>query len=151
MIQHQNQPTHAYVMASWIVLIVGAVGFLSGLWNGDLSTEERGFYFTVLAFGLFAAVSLQKSVRDRIEGIPVSDIYYGISWAGLILAVALLAFGLFNADNISSSEKGFFVMAYVLCMFAAITVQKNTRDQLRDAGGKQEPTHSSASHSSFIE
>lgn len=132
--QHQNQPTHAYVMASWIVLATGVVGFLIGLWNGELLMEEKGFYFTVLAFGLFSAVSLQKSVRDRIEGILVSDIYYGICWFGLILAVALLVIGLYNAKNIDSSAKGFYVMAYVLSMYAAITVQKNTRDQLRKPG-----------------
>jgi uncharacterized membrane protein YiaA len=32
---------------------------------------------------LFSAVSLQKSVRDRIEGIPVTGIYYGLCWVSL--------------------------------------------------------------------
>ena len=46
------------------------------------------------------------------------------------MAVALLAIGLFNAKNLNLEEKGFYAMSYVLCMFAAITVQKNVRDQL---------------------
>jgi len=41
--------------------------------------NEKGYYFTVLMYGLFSAVSVQKSVRDRMEGIPVTNLYYGIS------------------------------------------------------------------------
>ena len=59
-------------------LAVGLGGFLIGLWNSGIGMEEKGFYFTVMAFSMFSAVSVQKSVRDRIEGIPVSDMYYGI-------------------------------------------------------------------------
>lgn len=128
---NDNKSTQAYVIASWIALAAGAAGFLIGLWNAEMGIEEKGYYFTVLAFGLFSAVSVQKSVRDRIEGIPVSNMYYGISWAGIVLAVALLVIGLYNATNIDLSEKGFYGMAYVLAIFGAITVQKNTRDQLQ--------------------
>lgn len=126
-----QKSTSAYVLASWVALAVGTAGFLIGLWNAELGIEEKGYYFTVLAFGLFAAVSVQKSVRDRLEGIPVSDLYYGICWFGIVLAVALLAIGLFNATKIDMGQKGFYAMAYVLCIFSAITVQKNTRDQLQ--------------------
>lgn len=126
-------------MASWLALAVGTAGFLIGLWNAEMGIEEKGYYFTVLAFGMFAAVTIQKSVRDRIEGIPVSDLYFGISWFGVILAVALLAIGLFNATNIGLDEKGFYAMAYVLAVFAAITVQKNVRDQLSESTQNQTP------------
>ena len=134
---HATNSTSAYVLASWFALAVGAAGFLIGLWNAEMGIEEKGYYFTVLAFGLFSAVSVQKSVRDRIEGIPVSDLYYGICWFGIVLSVALLAIGLFNATNFDLGEKGFYAMAYVLCLFAAITVQKNTRDQLNLASRDQ--------------
>lgn len=126
---NSNGATQAFTMASWLALAVGTVGFLVGLWNAEMGIEEKGYYFTVLAFGMYAAVSVQKSVRDRIEGLPVSNIYYGISWAAIVTAVALLAIGLYNATTITLSEKGFYAMAYILCVFAAVTVQKNTRDQ----------------------
>jgi uncharacterized membrane protein YiaA len=80
-------------------------------------------------FGLFAVISLQKSVRDRLEGLPVTDIYYGICWFSTILSIVLLAVGLFNA-TILPSEKGFYAFAFLLSVFGAITVQKNTRDSL---------------------
>ena len=77
-----NQISPAYVIASWIALAVGLSGFLIGLWNAGMGIEEKGYYFVVLAFGMFGAVSLQKSVRDRIDGILVSDMYFGICSGG---------------------------------------------------------------------
>ena len=47
--------------------------------------------FTVLMYGLFAAVSVQKSVRDRLEGLPVTNIYYGLSWLSVLLCLLLMA------------------------------------------------------------
>ncbi|MFT5952759.1 MAG: putative membrane protein YiaA, partial [Bacteroidia bacterium] len=58
----------------------------------------KGYYFTILLFGLFSVISVQKAVRDRMEGIPVTDIYYGISWFATIAAMVLLVIGLVNAD-----------------------------------------------------
>jgi uncharacterized membrane protein YiaA len=78
-------------------------------------------------FGLFSAVSLQKTVRDKEEGIPVTAIYYGLCWIATGSAIILLAVGLWNADLLRS-EKGFYSMAYVLSLFAAVSVQKNIRD-----------------------
>ena len=89
--------------------------------------NEKGYYFTILLFGLFSVVSVQKSVRDRLEGIPVTDIYYGISWFTTIASILLLIIGLWNAD-MELSEKGFYGMSFLLSLFAAVAVQKNTRD-----------------------
>ena len=89
--------------------------------------NEKGYYFTVLMYGLFASVSVQKSVRDKLDGIPVTSIYYGLSWFSVTLALVLLVVGLWNATMLLS-EKGFYGMSYLLALFAAITVQKNTRD-----------------------
>ena len=89
--------------------------------------NEKGYYFTILMYGLFAVISVQKAVRDRLEGIPVTDIYYGISWFSTILAIALLVVGLWNA-TLLPSEKGLYAFAFLLAIFGAIAVQKNTRD-----------------------
>ncbi len=122
-----QRPTNAFVGASWIALLVGMVAYCVGLWNADMELNEKGYYFTILLFGLFSVVSVQKSVRDRLEGIPVTDIYYGISWFTTIAAVLLLIIGLWNAD-LWLSEKGFYGMSFTLSLYAAIAVQKNTRD-----------------------
>lgn len=123
---HQR-PTGAFVAASWAALMVGAIVYLTGLWNADMQLNEKGYYFTLLMYGLFSAVSLQKSVRDRLEGIPVTGIYYGLCWVSLLLAVLLLTVGLWNAKLVES-EKGFYAMAFLLSLFGAVAVQKNIRD-----------------------
>jgi len=63
------------------------IGYLIGLWRAEMLLSEKGYYFTILMYGLFSVVSVQKSVRDRLEGIPVTDVYYGISWFSTILSM----------------------------------------------------------------
>jgi uncharacterized membrane protein YiaA len=122
-----QKPTGAFTGASWAALLVGAAAYCIGLWNADMQFNEKGYYFTILLFGLFSVISVQKSVRDKMEGIPVTDIYYGLSWFTTIASIVLLTVGLWNADLLLS-EKGFFGMSFVLSLFASIAVQKNTRD-----------------------
>ncbi|MCD0257915.1 hypothetical protein JWH11_06715 [Xanthomonas melonis] len=119
----------AFVAASWAALLLGSAAYLIGLWNAQMLLNEKGYYFTLLLFGLFASVSLQKSVRDRADGIPVTGLYYAICWFSLIIALVLLTIGLFNA-SLLLSEKGFYAMAYALSLFGAVAVQKNTRDAM---------------------
>jgi hypothetical protein len=75
-------------------------------------------------------------VRDRLEGIPVTAIYYGISWFSTILAIVLFIVGLWNA-TLLPSEKGFYAFASFLGIFGAIAVQKNTRDSQIFETGRQ--------------
>jgi len=122
-----QKPSAAFIGASWMALGIGMIGFFIGLWRSDMQLNEKGYYFTVLMFGLFSVISLQKAVRDRLEHIPVTDIYYGISWFSTLLCVVLLTIGLWNATMLPS-EKGFYAFAFILALFSAIAVQKNTRD-----------------------
>lgn len=132
-----QRPTGAFIGASWAALFVGAATYLFGLWNANMALNEKGYYFTLLMYGLFSAVSLQKSVRDRLEGIPVTGIYFGLCWFSLGLSVALLAIGLWNA-TLSASEKGFYAMGFLMSLFAAVAVQKNVRDVALLAGAGQD-------------
>ena len=128
--QHGNggfKPTPAFVGASWAALGLGLISYCIGLWNADMLLNEKGYYFAIILFGLFSVISVQKSVRDRAEGIPVTDIYYGISWFTTIASIVLLVIGLWHADLLLS-EKGFYGMSFTLALFASIAVQKNIRD-----------------------
>ena len=126
--QKINQPSAAFIGASWVALFTGVIAFIIGLWNAAMELNEKGYYFTVLMFGLFAAISLQKAVRDQLEGIPVTNIYYSLAWFSTVLCIVLLVVGLWNAE-LARSEKGFYALSFLLSIFAAIAVQKNTRDQ----------------------
>jgi len=124
-----QKTSNAFIAASWVALGAGTIGFIVGLARAEMLLNEKGYYFTVLMFGLFAVISLQKSVRDRLEKLPVTDIYYGICWFGTLLSIVLLVVGLWNA-TILPSEKGFYAFAFLLALFGAISVQKNTRDNM---------------------
>lgn len=127
-VMNNSGPTKTYIMASITALIVGAGAFGIGLFNADMLLNEKGYYLITLLYGLFSVVSLQKTIRDKAEGIATSSIYYSLSWISSGTAIAMLVIGLFNADLLLS-EKGFYAMAYTLSLFAAVTVQKNVRDQ----------------------
>ena len=122
-----QKPTSAFMGASWASLLIGMTSYCIGLWNADMQLNEKGYYFTILLFGLFSVISVQKAVRDKLENIPITEVYYGISWITTITSIVLLIIGLWNAD-LFLSEKGFYAMAFTLSLFAAIAVQKNVRD-----------------------
>lgn len=122
-----NRPTPAFIGASWLAMILGAVAYCIGLWNAQIQLHEKGYYLVVILYGLFSAVSLQKSVRDQLEGIPVTGIYFGLCWASVAISILLLSVGLWNI-NLTLSAKGFYVMSFLLSLFGAVAVQKNIRD-----------------------
>ena len=122
-----HKPTAAFVGASWTALLAGAGAYLFGLWNTDMQLNEKGYYLTLLLYGLFAAVSLQKTVRDKLEGLPVTGLYTALCWFSMAITITLMAIGLVNA-KLALSEKGFYGMAFLLALFATIAIQKNVRD-----------------------
>jgi uncharacterized membrane protein YiaA len=124
--QTQN-PTKAFKLASIAALVTGVAAYFIGLYNAPMALNEKGYYFTIMLFGLFAVVSLQKTVRDKMENIPTTKAYFLASIVAALSSIALLVIGLMNAELLLS-EKGFFGMAFTLSLFAAVTVQKNVRD-----------------------
>ena len=122
-----QKPSSAFIGASWVALGTGMIGYLIGLWRSDMQLNEKGYYFTILLYGLFSVISLQKAVRDRLEKIKVTDIYFGLSWFSTLAAIVLLTVGLWNAELLPS-EKGFYAFSFLLALFAAVAVQKNVRD-----------------------
>lgn len=120
-------PTKSFRIASIAALVIGAGAYGIGLLNADMALNEKGYYLITLLYGLFSVVSLQKTIRDKAEGLATSKIYGMLSWASSGLAISLLVIGLINAE-LFLSEKGFFGMAYTLALFASVTVQKNVRD-----------------------
>lgn len=122
-----NRPTSAFIAASWVALLAGALGFMIGLWNVQMPLHEKGFYLVILLYGLFSSASLQKSVRDQLEDIPVTAIYYGLCWASMAVCIGLLLISLWNSD-MAMSEKGYYIMSFLLSLFGVVATQKNIRD-----------------------
>ncbi len=121
-------PSKSYTLASIAALVIGSAAYVIGLFNAQMSLNEKGYYLIVLLFGLFSMVSVQKAVRDEREGIKTSKMYTRICWFSSAIAVSLLTVGLYNAELLLS-EKGFYAMAYTLSLFAVVVMQKNIRDR----------------------
>jgi uncharacterized membrane protein YiaA len=138
-----QKPSNAFIGASWVALFAGGISYCTGLWNASMLLNEKGYYFAVLMYGLFSAISLQKAVRDQVEGVRVTAIYYGISWFSTILSILLLVIGLWNAE-MTRSEKGFYGMSFTLALFAAVAVQKNIRDSQSDRKKSKEDEDSNS-------
>lgn len=122
-----TKPSNAYTIASWVATFTGVIGYSLGLYNAEMLLNEKGYYLTILLFAVFSAITVQKCVRDKEEFIPITNTYYIFSWFSLGASIVLLGVGLFNAE-ILPSEKGFYIFGFLLSIFGAITVQKNTRD-----------------------
>ncbi len=122
-----NRPTLAFIGASWLAVVIGAVGFMIGLWNASMPLHEKGFYLVILLYGLFSAVSLQKTLRDKLEDITVTAIYVALCWTSVGICIGLLLFSLSNA-TLSLSEKGYYIMSFLLSLFGVTATQKNIRD-----------------------
>jgi len=125
--QYINKPTPAFIAVSCVALLAGVAAYCVGLFNAQILLNEKGYYLILILYGLFSAVSLQKVVRDKLEGQQVTAIYYGLCWASVVICIVLLALGLWNA-TMAFSEKGFYIMAFLLSLFGAVAVQKNIRD-----------------------
>jgi uncharacterized membrane protein YiaA len=122
-----QKPTGAFIGVSWFVLLLGVGGFLVALYNSSMELRDKGSYFTILMFGLFAVISIQKTIRDKAEDIPVTGIYYGLAWFFVLLPLVMLLVNLWNADMLFI-EKAFYGVTMVFSLFSVITVQKNVRD-----------------------
>jgi uncharacterized membrane protein YiaA len=144
--QYMNKPSAAFIAVSWVALLAGAVTFCIGLFNATIPLHEKGYYLILLLYGLFSAVSLQKTLRDKLEGMTVTSLYYGLCWASVALCIVLLALGLFNA-TLALSEKGFYMMAYLMSLFGAVAVQKNIRDLAYLRRVEQDKSYSIEDHS----
>lgn len=125
--QGLGRPTGAFVGASWVALGLGASVYFVGLYNARMLLAEKGFFLAVFLLGLFAAISVQKAVRDRAEDVPVTGAYLGVAWGMLLVSLTLMVIGLWNAELLLS-EKGFYGIGFAMSLFAVVAVQKNVRD-----------------------
>lgn len=125
----RQKTSKAFIAASWAATAIGLFGYFIGLFRATMELNEKGYYFTIIMFGLFGAISLQKCVRDRLEGQNVTDIYFNICWFATLLSLGLLVVGLWNA-TLLPSEKGFYAFGFILTLYGALAIQKNTRDDM---------------------
>ena len=125
--QYINKPSSAFIAVSWVALITGAAAYIIGLFNASMLLNEKGYYLIPDFIWLICSSLFAENCPGQLEGIQVTAIYFGLCWASIVICIALLAIGLWNA-SLELSEKGFYIMAFLLSLFGAVAVQKNIRD-----------------------
>ena len=121
------KPSPIFQSISMGAFIFSNVVFAIGLYNAQLALSEKGFYIAVIVLGLFSVVTVQKSIRDKIEGIEVHKMFFNLGFFAVAVAIGLMIVGLFNAV-LPLNEKGFFAVTFVMSLFSSIVLQKNFRD-----------------------
>lgn len=121
-------PSSTYMNLSFFTFLFSIVIFGIGLFNAEMALSEKGFYTIAIIFGFYSVVTLQKTLRDKIEGYEVNEAYMKLSYIGVATPIILMGVGLFNAE-LELNEKGFFAVTFVMSLFSAIVVQKNIRDR----------------------
>src|SRR5699024_7756573 len=62
----RNPVKNIYYCISWLALIISLLLMGVGLYNaGSIILSEKGFYGMAFALSLFAAITVQKNVRDK--------------------------------------------------------------------------------------
>lgn len=122
-----RKPTAAFLGAAWVALGVAVLTYGVAIWRMPLTADQRWFYGTILAFGMFGVVAVVKSVRDREDGIPVTGAFYGLSWIAAIGPLVAISIYLLNSSA-EELQRGFLFLAYMFAVFASVVVQRNTRD-----------------------
>ena len=78
-------------------------------------------------FAMFGVVAVAKATRDKVEGVPVSAAFTGLSYAAVIIPSVGLAVALWMSSEPATARWALFIAA-VLLVYASATVQKNVRD-----------------------
>lgn len=110
--------------ATILACLIGFGSFLVGLYNSNMTLSEQGYYGILLIYSVFSSISLQKTIAEIDSGISVSKFYQNICIFSIVLALLLFIIGLFNADLLKS-EKGFYLMSYILTVFTSLYIQKH--------------------------
>lgn len=121
------KPSPVFIGASWLVMAFAAIAFTLVLYDLATETTVKGFYAMVVLFAMFGVVALSKSVRDKVEGIPVSPAFYGLSFAAVAIPAVALILMLIFSDFAIATRWLIFICA-VLLVYATAAVQKNIRD-----------------------
>lgn len=124
-------PTAAFQGASWFAFALGALTYLYAVWYAPQATvADRYFLYTAFLFSLFGCLSVSKAVRDRQERIPVTGLFFGLSYVAAIVPLVMVAYNLvFDSTMIDASHRALLGMAYALSAFAVLAIAKNERDK----------------------
>lgn len=124
-------PTAAFQGVCWFAFAVGAITYLFAVWYApDATVADRYFLYTAFLFSIFGCISVSKAVRDKQEKIPVTGLFYGLSYVAAIVPLIMVGYNLaFESLYVDTSQRALIGMAYAISAFAVLAISKNERDK----------------------
>ncbi|MFH7827200.1 inner membrane protein YiaB [Kluyvera chengduensis] len=99
------------VLISWLIMLVGALIYLIGLWQACPLLSGKGYFLGVLVTGMFVIYVYRREVkRGSIDGSFAS-----VCQMVALMTCGLLLVGLWNAP-LSLVERGAYLAAFCLCI-----------------------------------
>jgi len=115
---------------SWFAFVLGPTTFFYTAWYAPtVGATDRFFLYTAVLFSFFGSLSVSKSVRDRQEGVPITGLFYGLSWVAALTPFVLVVYYLTFYSDMEGSYRALLGMAYSLATFAVLAIAKNERDK----------------------
>jgi len=71
-----KQPSKVYLSMCWVSSVIAIVLFCVGLYNAELLLSEKGFYCMAYVLSGFAAITVQKNIRERINTDSMQETEY---------------------------------------------------------------------------
>ncbi len=123
-------PSAAWQGVSWFAFALGAIVYLYAVWYAPgISVGERYFLYTAALFSLYGCLGVSKVVRDRTEGIPVTPLFYGLSFVAAITPFALVSYNMLFDSTLPASSRTLLGMSFSLTAYATLGIAKNERDK----------------------
>ncbi len=123
-------PSGAWQGVSWFAFTLGAVTYLFTVWYAvGITVGERYFLYTAALFSLYGCLGVSKVVRDRQEGIPVTALFYGLSFVAALAPFVLVSYNMLFDSTLPTSSRTLIGMAFALTAYATLGIAKNERDK----------------------
>lgn len=123
-------PSGAWQGVSWFAFALGAVTYLYAVWYAEgITVGERYFLYTAALFSLYGCLGVSKVVRDKQEGIPVTALFYGLSFIAALAPFVLVSYNMLFDSTLAASSRTLIGMAFALSAYATLGIAKNERDK----------------------
>lgn len=123
-------PSGAWQGVSWFAFALGAVTYLYAVWYAPgVTVADRYFLYTAALFSLYGCLGVSKVVRDKQEGIPVTALFYGLSFVAALAPFVLVSYNMLFDSTLTGTVRAIVGISFALTAYATLAIAKNERDK----------------------
>ncbi|POT55590.1 hypothetical protein C3432_21340 [Citrobacter amalonaticus] len=106
---------------SWLLLIVGALIYVVGLWRACPQLNGKGYFLGVLITGMFVLYAWL-----RVDG-QLDEHFASVCQIVALITVGLLLVGVLNAP-LSLVERGLYPAAFFVCLLGQFLLMRSSKN-----------------------